>query len=85
MRRKGGRERRRERGRERGGREGHYIELVSVTVSSEVAYMVKPLQPVPQRRKNQETTMKNQSVRERAKEGGREGRKEKIDRVNKTL
>lgn len=84
MRRKGGRERRRERGRER-GRKGHYIELVSVTVSSEVAYMVKPLQPAPQRHKNQETTMKNQSVRERAKEGGREGRKEKINRVNKTL
>ena len=83
--RKGGRERRRERGRERGGREGHYIELVSVTVSSEVAYMVKPLQPVPQRRKNPETIMKNQSVRERAKGGWREGRKEKIDRVNKTL
>ena len=56
-----------------------------MTVSSEVAYMVKPLQPAPQRHKNQETTMKNQSVRERAKEGGREGRKEKINRVNKTL
>lgn len=56
-----------------------------MTVSSEVAYMVKPLQPVPQRRKNPETIMKNQSVRERAKGGWREGRKEKIDRVNKTL
>lgn len=78
MRRKGGRERRGQR-----GRKGHYNELVSVTASSEVAYMVKPLQPVPQRRKNQETTMKNQSARERAKEGEREGRKEKIDRVNK--